>query len=398
MLLKLRPFAAVRSIGRTAQAAALLIASATAAEAADGKLVNRGSNTPIAGATITVVGATITATTDAEGKFSLTPEPRPPFTVIVILPGGQLAKPLVVEKLSGLLTLTVDSAVNEEITVTTGVAPSIDASAGAALTVLSSREIALRVPANLMGAVEVVPGVNQVSEGQAAVPAIRGLARGRTLILIDGSRVTSERRVGPSATFMDPAMVEGIDIARGPGSVAYGSDSFGGVISVRTKRPPRSGTQFGGSLTLGAGVPEQRGEGTISKGFGQGGVLFSLHGRNAEDYDGPEGDVLNSGWADSGFLIRGRAARRGRAVQCRARERLRPRHRASAQQLERCALLLSVRELEPVHHGLRPDQRRRHRRWSRSPVSSGPSNSEPIRIAFRPRPAPGTSPRGHLGQ
>ncbi len=284
----------------------LLIGSATAAEALDGKLVSRGTNAPIAGATITVVGATVTATTDAEGKFALTPEPRPPFTVIVILPGGQLAKPVLVEKLNnGLLTLTVDAAVNEEVTVTTGVAPSIEASPGAALTVLSSRDIALRVPGNLMGAVEIVPGVNQVSEGQAAVPAIRGLARGRTLILIDGSRVTSERRVGPSATFMDPAVVEGIDVARGPGSVAYGSDSFGGVISVRTKRPPRAGTQFGGSLTLGAGVPEQRGEGTISKGFSQGGVLFSLHGRNAEDYDGPDGEVLNSGWEDSGFLIRG---------------------------------------------------------------------------------------------
>ena len=165
--------------------------------------------------------------------------------MIVILPGGQLAKPILVEKLNnGLLTLTVDAAVNEEVTVTTGVAPSIEASPGAALTVLSSREIALRAPANLMGAVEIVPGVNQVSEGQAAVPAIRGLARGRTLILIDGSRVTSERRVGPSATFMDPAVVEGIDIARGPGSVAYGSDAFGGIISVRTKRPPRAGTQF----------------------------------------------------------------------------------------------------------------------------------------------------------
>ena len=141
---------------------------------------------------------------------------------------------------------------------------------------------------------------------------------GARLILIDGSRVTSERRVGPSATFMDPAVVEGIDVARGPGSVAYGSDAFGGVISVRTKRPPRAGTQFGGSLTLGTGVPEQRGEGTISKGFGQGGVLFSLHGRNAEDYDGPDGEVLNSGWEDSGFLIRGERRAGAGHVQRRA--------------------------------------------------------------------------------
>ena len=94
-----------------------------------------------------------------------------------------------------------------------------------------------------MQAVENVPGVNQVSEGQAAVPAVRGLARGRTLMLIDGSRVSSERRVGPSATFMDPSVMEGVDIARGPGSVAYGSDAFGGVISVRTRQPASKGWQ-----------------------------------------------------------------------------------------------------------------------------------------------------------
>ena len=83
-----------------------------------------------------------------------------------------------------------------------------------------------------------MPGINQVSEGHAAVPAIRGMARGRVLLLVDGARVTLERRVGPSATFMDPAVLEGIDVARGPGSVAYGSDALGGVISVRHIRLP----------------------------------------------------------------------------------------------------------------------------------------------------------------
>ena len=67
-----------------------------------------------------------------------------------------------------------------------------------------------------MQALETVPGINQVSEGHAAVPAVRGLARGRTLFLIDGGRVTAERRVGPSGTFLDPSVIEGIDIARGP--------------------------------------------------------------------------------------------------------------------------------------------------------------------------------------
>ncbi len=278
---------------------------AAVAEALEGKLIDKLSKKPIAGATITIVGSTSSATSDDQGNFSIKPDPRLPFTMIVVLEGGRVAKPVFVEKIEGpLLTVNVEAAVTEEVTVTSGVAPSIDATPGAALTLLSSRDIELRNPSNLMATVEVVPGVSQVSEGQAAVPAVRGMARGRTVMLIDGSRVTSERRVGPSATFMDTAIVDGVDVARGPGSVAYGSDAFGGVISVRTKRPPREGLTLGGSATIAAGVPEQRGDFTIGKGFGTGGVLAAVHGRNAEDYDSPDGEVLNSGWADSGVLAR----------------------------------------------------------------------------------------------
>ena len=114
------------------------------------------------------------------------------------------------------LTVTISPLLNESVTVT-GSAPSIEATPAAGTTSVSGRDIAVRHASNLIQAIENVAGVNQVSEGQAAVPAIRGLARGRTLILIDGARVSSERRVGPSATFMDPAVMEGVDVARGPG-------------------------------------------------------------------------------------------------------------------------------------------------------------------------------------
>ena len=138
------------------------------------------------------------------------------------------------------------------------------------------------------------------------MPAVRGLARGRTLILIDGARVSSERRVGPSATYLDPDVVEGVEVARGPGSVAYGSDALGGVISVRTRTvAPQSPFAARFSGTLGAGIPERRAGIEISDGFSRGGVLFAAHTRDVDDYDGPDGEVFNSGYADHGFLARG---------------------------------------------------------------------------------------------
>ena len=96
-----------------------------------------------------------------------------------------------------------------------------------------------------------------------------------------------------------------MDVSRGPGSVAYGSDAFGGVISVRTKRVmPGSPWAFQFSGTAGAGMPERRGAIEIAKGLPAGGVLFAAHAREADDWDSPEGEVFNSGFSDRGFMVR----------------------------------------------------------------------------------------------
>jgi outer membrane receptor protein involved in Fe transport len=280
--------------------AALLLA-AVPAFALSGRIVDT-SGKPIAGAEITIVGASGSARSDADGRFVWTPDPRPPFTVIVILPDGRLSRPIEIQKIATdeELVLTVSATVAEEVTVAAGTAPAIRTTPGAGSTTLTSRDLASRMPANLMQSVENVPGVNQVSEGQAAVPAVRGLARGRTLILIDDSRVTSERRVGPSATFMDPSLIDTVQVARGAGSVAYGSDAFGGVIAVRTRQAPLSGTIADGSVTFGAGIPDRRADATFARGFGQVGLIMSVHGRDVGDYDGPSAPVPNSGYADAG--------------------------------------------------------------------------------------------------
>ena len=281
------------------------LACPTSAFALKGRVVDQQGR-PVANATISILGKPGEAITDADGRFEWQPDPTPPFEVLVIDKAGTYARPVLIERVvrGQELLVTIAPLLSESVTVS-GSAPSIEATPGAATTSISGRDVAVRQPTNLMQAIENVAGVNQVSEGQAAVPAIRGLARGRTLILIDGARVSSERRVGASATFLDPSLVEGVDIARGPGSVAYGSDAFGGVISVRTRRvSPGSpwAAQFSG--TLGAGVPERRGSVEISKGLPAGGFIVAAHARAADDWHSPSGEVFNSGFADRGFMVR----------------------------------------------------------------------------------------------
>jgi outer membrane receptor protein involved in Fe transport len=283
------------------------VGSAQAPPRLAGQVVDQRTKAPIAGAIVTIAGLPGSQKTDADGRFTFEPSPNVPFQLIVVLPGGAVGKPVLLQQVDGVVTIPVDALADESVTVV-GAAPSIDSSPGAATTLLSALQVARRSPEHLLQALETVPGINQVSEGHAAVPAIRGMARGRVLLLIDGARVTSERRVGPSATFLDPAVLEGIDVARGPGSVAYGSDALGGVISVRTKHTqPGSPLRVRGSAMVGGGIPDRRGAVEVSKGFAKGGILVEGHARGADDWDSPEDDteIFNSGWKDGGFLIRG---------------------------------------------------------------------------------------------
>lgn len=285
--------------------AVVLLGLPASAFAFKGRIVDNQGRA-VANATVSILGRPGEAITDSDGNFEWQPDPPPPFEILVIQAGGTYMKPVLINSLdpNGELLVTVESLVSESVTVS-GSAPSIESTPGSATTTISGTDVAVRQPANLMQAVENVAGVNQVSEGQAAVPAIRGLARGRTLILVDGARVSSERRVGASATYLDPSLIEGVDVARGPGSVAYGSDAFGGVISVRTRRvTPGSpwGVRFNGEL--GAGIPERRGAIEVSKGLPQGGVLLAMHARSADDWKSPAGEVINSGYRDRGVMLR----------------------------------------------------------------------------------------------
>lgn len=66
------------------------------------------------------------------------------------------------------------------------------------------------------------------SGGFSIVPSIRGLARRRILLLVDGARLSSDRRTGPNASFLNPEDLARIEILRSPSSVYYGSDAIGG--------------------------------------------------------------------------------------------------------------------------------------------------------------------------
>jgi hemoglobin/transferrin/lactoferrin receptor protein len=84
---------------------------------------------------------------------------------------------------------------------------------------------------------------------------VRGLTGNQTLMLIDGIRLNnSTYRYGPNQYLntIDPFLIEHIEVAKGTGSVQYGSDAMGGVIQLFSKEPVFAETKpvFSGGAQL----------------------------------------------------------------------------------------------------------------------------------------------------
>ena len=173
---------------------------------------------------------------DVDGRLRLDPPPALPFALVATSPAGETSAPFEVTDLA-VGEITLPEALRESVTVVSGVAPSLDLLPGSVASVLTREELEQRAPQRLFQALESIAGASKLGDGADSAPALRNLGRGRTLILIDGARVTTERRAGPSATFLDPASLGSVEVVRGPGSVVYGSDAFGGVINSVTRDP-----------------------------------------------------------------------------------------------------------------------------------------------------------------
>jgi len=109
---------------------------------------------------------------------------------------------------------------------------------------ISSREVALQNPqtaADLLGASGEV--FVQKSQQGGGSPMIRGFSTNRLLYAVDGVRMnTAIFRSGnlQNVISLDPFATERTEVFFGPGSIIYGSDAIGGVMSFQTLSPQLS--------------------------------------------------------------------------------------------------------------------------------------------------------------
>lgn len=94
-----------------------------------------------------------------------------------------------------------------------------------------------------------IPGVQVVNSGGQGLKRISLRAEGvnRTLILIDGHQNFENKSMEGTPLLIDPALIERIEVIRGPSSVLYGSHAIGGVINIITKKGGKKPVE--GSIT-----------------------------------------------------------------------------------------------------------------------------------------------------
>jgi hemoglobin/transferrin/lactoferrin receptor protein len=159
----------------------------------------------------------------------------------------------------------------DEITVSASKTEERAIDALAPVSVVTQQQIALQQPSRLSQLFYNVPGVWMQDRGDDPSTAIniRGLQDfGRVAVVIDGARQNYQRS-GHNANgsfFLDPELIGGIDIVRGPTANIYGSGAIGGVASFRTKDIQdvlRPGERWGVDVSGSYGSNSNRGLGSV---------------------------------------------------------------------------------------------------------------------------------------
>ncbi len=138
---------------------------------------------------------------------------------------------------------SITPATGPDIVVSASRVPLPARETGAAVTILTERELEDRGTRIVSDVLRDVPGVavNRTGPvGSFTQVRIRGAEGNQTLVLIDGIEVNNPAG-GSEFDFANlvAADVARIEVLRGPQSALYGSDAMGGVINIVTKKPQK---------------------------------------------------------------------------------------------------------------------------------------------------------------
>lgn len=175
------------------------------------------------------------------------------------------------------------------------------------VTVMTSEDVKHSTARSVGELLQDVPGVQVQSDGSQGLKriSIRGENAFRTLVLIDGQKISEHKSMSGAPILIDPARIERIEVIKGPASVLYGSDAIGGVINIITKKGGKKALE-GNAYVEYSGASEGFTEG-LSVAGAKNGWEYRLSGSYADhgNIHTPIGTFDNTGFRQkdfSGFL------------------------------------------------------------------------------------------------
>jgi len=141
--------------------------------------------------------------------------------------------------------------------------------------------------------------------GLSQEPNIRGFTDDQIVLRFDGGRFNFGQ-AHRGRFFVDPALVQRVEVVRGGGSTLFGSGALGGVISVETVDAAdllAPGQTMGGRVTLGYGTNggEVSASSTVYADWGAWDALLFLGGRSVtEDLESGDGAAVPFSEIDQG--------------------------------------------------------------------------------------------------
>jgi iron complex outermembrane receptor protein len=108
------------------------------------------------------------------------------------------------------------------------------------VTVLSDKELAMKASGSLGDTLAAEPGIASSSFGPGAGrPVIRGLGGDRIRVLENGVGSQDISAISPDhAVTIESALVDAIEVVRGPASLLYGTSAVGGIVNISDNRIP----------------------------------------------------------------------------------------------------------------------------------------------------------------
>lgn len=259
-----------------------------------GKLSHHDEAVEYATVKLTGPTATLGATTDNEGRFTIQNVPAGNYKLEASRMGFQTLRQEL--QFSGKQNKMLDLEMLEEWVqleqvVVTGTRTSKKRTQSPVMVnVIDSRTLSSVQACNLSEGLKFQPGLRVETDCQTCNYTqlrMNGLGGGYSQILINGRPIFSPLTGLYGMEQLPANMIERIEVVRGGGSALYGSSAIGGTVNVITKIPTKSGFDFGHTYQNTGGTNDHifTGNATAVSKKGNAGATIFLNNRRRGLYD-----------------------------------------------------------------------------------------------------------------